>query len=351
MASRRWFGVVLLVLLPVSSAVAQQAATPDNLAQKSADTHSISLDVVVAPKGGDPVAHLTQQDFTILDNNVPQNITSFKEWGGKTAPVGVIIVVDAVNTSFSTVAFEKDQIDKFLRSNGGKLVYPTTLAIFTDKDTQIQNAFTQDGNALAVALDNYEVGLRYILRSSGFYGAGDRVQLGINALQMLAAREATLPGRKIVLWVSPGWPLLTGPRVELGPKDQEGIFNAIVQTSTDLRQARITLYSIDPYGAAEAGSNRLFYYQSFLKGIRKPSQTDIADISLQVIATQSGGLVLNASNDLTGLLQKAMADTNAFYEMSFTAGAGEPNEYHQIKVNVAKPGLVARTRTGYYSQP
>jgi hypothetical protein len=31
--------------------------------------------------------------------------------------------------------------------------------------------------------------------------------------------------------------------------------------------------------------------------------------------------------------------------------ADRANEYHDLKVQVGKPGLVARTSTGYYNQP
>jgi hypothetical protein len=37
----------------------------------------IYLDVVVSPTSGPPVSGLEQQDFTVLDNNVPQTLTSF----------------------------------------------------------------------------------------------------------------------------------------------------------------------------------------------------------------------------------------------------------------------------------
>jgi VWFA-related protein len=349
MRTRGWLGVLLPILLCPVAGFAQQV-TP--LAQPAAGPQKIYLDVVVSPKGGAPVAKLGQQDFTVFDNKAPQTITSFRALGGEAAPVEVILVIDAVNTSYQTVAYERGEIDKFLRANGGHLAYPTTLVIMTDTSTQIQNGFSKDGNRIANALEQYAIGLRSLTRSSGVYGASDRVQISIKALRLLATDEAALPGRKIVLWMSPGWPLLTGPGIELGPKQQQSIFDTVVSISAELRQARITLYSIDPRGASDAGTSRLFYYQGFLKGIHKPSQTDIADMGLQVIATQTGGLALNSSNDLAGLLQRCMADTNAYYELSFDPPPGDqPNEYHQLEVRVAKPGLIARTRNGYYSQP
>ena len=40
----------------------------------------------------------------------------------------------------------------------------------------------------------------------------------------------------------------------------------------------------------------------------------------------------------------------AYYELSFDPPRAEhPDEYHHIEVQVAKPGLTARTREGYYS--
>jgi hypothetical protein len=31
--------------------------------------------------------------------------------------------------------------------------------------------------------------------------------------------------------------------------------------------------------------------------------------------------------------------------------AAKPDEYHQLQIKLAKPGLTARTRQGYYAQP
>jgi VWFA-related protein len=155
----------------------------------------------------------------------------------------------------------------------------------------------------------------------------------------------------MIFWVSPGWPILSGPRIDLDYKQQNQIFSSVVGLSTELRRARITLYSVDPLGTNE-GVARTFYYQDFLKGVSKPRQVNVGDLSLQVLAIQSGGLALASSNDVTQLLEKCMADTGAYYELSFVpAPADHRDEYHNLLVQVAKPGLTARTRTGYYAQP
>lgn len=71
-----------------------------------------------------------------------------------------------------------------------------------------------------------------------------------------------------------------------------------------------------------------------------------------MIATQSGGLALDFNNDVAALLQKCLADTQAYYEISFdTPAADQQDEYHHLEFKLAKPGLTARTRQGYYAQP
>ncbi len=311
---------------------------------------SITLDVVVTPKSGLPVADLQQQDFTILDNKTPRHITSFHAFGGSQAPIHVLIVLDAVNVPYESIAYSRGEIDKFLHSNGGRLAYPTQLAIFTDKGMQSQQVFSTDGNELSSSLDQYAVALRDIRRSSQ-YQEWDRFNLSISALRSLSESQAKLPGRKLILWVSPGWPLLTGPRIYLDEKQENELFSAIVGLSTEMREAAVTLYNVNPIGAAE-GVGRQFYYESFLKGVSKPSQVVIGDLSLQVLAAQSGGLALTGNNNLTALLQQSVADGQAYYELSFDPPrANHPDEYHHIEVEVAKPGLTARTREGYYQQP
>jgi VWFA-related protein len=315
-------------------------------------SQAIRLDVVVTAKSGPPVTDLQQQDFTLLDNDVPQAITSFAAVSGRQAPIEVVLVIDAVNTAYQTVAFERSQIDSFLHAEGGHLAHPLALAIFTDKGTEILGGeFSSDGNALSTTLDREDIGLRSIQRSAGYYGATERLQLSLRALDQLVASESGRPGRKVILWVSPGWPLLSGPNALLDSKQQQQIFGDIVNISTKMRAARVTLYSINPLGTGESLS-QASYYKEFLKGVSKPGQVDVGNLGLQVLAIQSGGLALDLSNDLARSLQECLADAAPYYEISFNSAPAErPNEYHRLEIKLAKPGLTARTRQGYYAQP
>lgn len=334
------------VLFPVLGVTAQQAAAP------AKNDGPIRLDVVVTHGDrGKPQPGIPQSAFTVLDNGAPQPIQSFRAVAGQPNVASVTIVLDAVNLDFQRLAYERQQIDQFLRANGGKLAQPTALAVFTDRGTQILPGFTTDGNALSQVLEKQEIGLRELRRSAGFYGAEERLDLSLKTLNQMISHMTTLPGHKLMVWVTPGWPLLSGPNVQYTAKDQDRLFHEVVAFSDALRRANTTMYVIDPLGAGES-PGRTFYYEQFVKGLKKPSDAYPGDLGAQVFAVQTGGLFLNGNNQLGPLLQKVFDDASTFYEISYQPPPAErPNDYHRIEVRVAEGGLTARTLQGYYAQP
>jgi VWFA-related protein len=328
--------------------------SPESAEKAMQAERHISLDVVATDSAGRAVSGLQQQDFTILDNNQPEKMSSFEALQGATVnpPVEVVLLVDLVNTGFSRVAYERQELDKFLRQNNGQLPYPVTLVIFSDAGTQVQPEPSRDGNKLADLLASANSSLRIIGRSAGVYGAEERLQKSFTALDRLITYEGGKPGRKMLIWISPGWPLLENPNIQYSNKQQQAFFNWIANFSNSLRTSRITLYAVDPLGAGEDNMLHSFYYESFLKGVKDAKQAGSGNLALQVMAAQSGGRVLNGSNDLTSELNSCVADASAYYEMSFESSpADRSNEYHSLTVKIDKPGLKARTNAAYYAQP
>ncbi len=340
-----------LLCISVCSAIAQQDAVP---AATPSPRPPIALNVVVSDKSGKPISGLQQQDFTLLDNKSPQPILSFQAVTGASAadqPVEVILLLDEVNVNFTHVAYTRDQVQKFLKQNA-QLPVPVSLAFFSDSGTVLDENPTRDGNALIGRLNDNKNALRSINRSQGFYGADERLDLSLKAIGQLTERLGPKPGRKLIVWIGPGWPLLSGPNVQLDTKIQGQFFNSIVALNTDLGRANITLYTVDPLGTSDDVGLRTTYYEQFLKGVTKPSQVYIGNVGQQVLSRQSGGLVLNSNNDVTGEIAKCVADATNYYILTFEGLPGDgPNEYHALQVKVDKPGLTTRTRYGYYAQP
>jgi VWFA-related protein len=339
-------------LLPATLPVAAQQSLPPVAAPApSSSSQQIHLDVVVDSKSGQPVNYLGRQDFTILDNKTPRPITSFKVVTAAQEPVTVILFIDAVNTPYNFIAFLRNSTESFLKKNEGVLTHATGLAVLTDDGVQLPTSFSTNGMALSDDLEHRQIGLRQITDSSQ-WGGSERFLISIKALHQLTLFAAKLPGRKIILWISPGFPLVSGPSYSpLTFKAEEAIFDDVTYFSSELRQEKITLYNIDPVGTTQSTFSAN-YYQTFIKGVTKPVDAQLADLSVQVLSTQTGGLALVSNNDIEGMIQKCIADADSWYDIAFDPPPAEkPNQYHRIEVRLDQPGLSARTRTGYYSNP
>ncbi len=335
---------------PAASSPARSLPLPGSANRK------ITLVVQVDNKLGKAIRGLQEQDFTVLDDKQAQKIVAFQAINSEAPaamdpPVEIVLVVDAVNARFRGIGYERDEIRKFLLQNGGKLPRPVSLVMFTETETKINGA-SLDGNAVAQALDQYETGLRSAdVTHGGFYSAIERINMSTTALLSIAEYAKKKPGRKLVIWMGPGWPMFGPQYNNLTSKTAQYLFDLAVQMSTELRQAHVTLYSIDPRGVNEAGELRNRWYENFLKGAKSPSQVLPGSLGLQVLAIQSGGRVFNSSNDLTQAIADSFADAEAYYVLSFDSlPADHADEYHALEVKVDKPGLTARTNTGYYDQ-
>jgi len=353
------FGLFLLVLW---------LCTPEILArQNHSAAHPgdrIYLDVVVRHKSGPPMKGLQQSDFTILDNDVPQTMTSFAAVDGQQAGIEVILVLDAVNIGSREASIVYQEVEKFLKSDGGHLAHPTAVAILTDNGLQPQLDFSQDGNAIRAALGKHPIALRSITENSDRGGGAARFEISFQALAQILAADREKPGRKIILWVSPGWPPLVGLEKERDAKLrqlQEEVFGNVVEVSTQLREGRITLYSLDPSALADLEMGltdpptvhlRPSDREVYVAAAYKPSDIGPGALRLETIATQSGGAALHPGNDLASALRKCLADAAAYYEISFDPTiTTRPSDYHRLEIRIAKPDLVARTRQGFYSRP
>jgi VWFA-related protein len=307
----------------------------------------IHLDVQVRDAGGNPVTGLDPSNFKLLDNDQPTKILSFRAFNEVVSkpvpPVEVILVVDTVNNGFVELGFLRQGLEKFLRQNGGHLAQPASILLFSSAGMRIQPRPSTDGNALAEVL--------HTIKPSVHPRGLDPIQLSLKALSVLAANEGRKPGRKLVLWLGQGWP--TSPRdLSVFTQEAERLqlldFEGLVSLSEKLREAHITLFG----GYADSE----FHRKEFFTGVKSVRQMDYPNLALEVLAHQTGGrsaeAYVNRDSDLADQIKGYIAHASDFYQISFDPPAAhQADEYHDLKVVIDKPGVTARTTTGYYDQP
>ena len=396
----RWAGlhVVLLGAMGMraqSTAARAAGAAPQLQARDTTGERPVVLEVVVHDQAGRPAAGFAGREVTLRDNRKEVAPALPLESGGSAA-TQIEFVIDAVNSTLEQVARSEDQVEAYLRLSGGVLARPTAVMVVSDAEpkekpgeaggsvsgTDVTLHHRQlfvhripastDGAVLAKELEANRPGLHRILAAQGGVGESERVRLSLEALSFLGNAESSAPGAKLVIWVSPGWPLLA--RTEA--KTQEQLFASVVYFSDLLRSARMVLYAVSPEGvvgrgAPEAGG--LAYlsrpdvmratghaaslpeadagasYASYLKGAKSAKHADANDLALQVLAVQSGGLALARDNDLGGMIARCAADASALYSVTYVPAQGAANEeYHAVELSL--PGAVARTRAGFYSR-
>jgi VWFA-related protein len=312
-----------------------------------------------------PADRLTEGDFTILDNGVPQELASFRS-SSDSADVNaelseVVLVLDQVNLSPVQFDIAKHGIVQFLRQNGGRLDHRMSIYWFKSMGLYATATPTTDGNVLADEIDHGS--LPRVLWEIPPPLTGDIQAIAdlrgiqwdsaLRTVYTIAIEHREEPGRKVLLWVGYGWPLDTGYFHNV-----ETAFESLVELSTRLQEARVVICQIPPPVDPSKVSPQVFNfdYPSYVAGVHSLSelkkQFPNPFFALQVLAIQSGGLVLNKYSPIENEIQRSIQYASKFYTLSFDPPrASQPDEYHGLKVQMKAPGLTASTSTGYYNQP
>jgi VWFA-related protein len=362
------------------------APTPPSRSAAGKDTAAqslIRLELVVTDKSGKLVTGLEPRDFTLMDNGQPSKILSLRAFNGNSAkpdqPVEVILVIDTIALPDRLASYEKQEVERFLRQNGGRLAHPVSIFWLSDAGLSTLAQPSADGSFLAEEMvHNKQLALtRRALRNTQIGEPLDSLTFddppGLTALKALgeiATSERTKPGRMLLLWVGPGWGMGSGKHY-FSKLTREQLFEAINWFSTLMREARLVLYS---FSVGEADGFNLTMdsgitpprglYQDFLKGVKSDREASVDALDRKVLAVQSGGRVLEPADDLrsdilhTGLtdrtpefdlvkqINSCVEEADDFYALSFNpVDTKQTDEYHDLKVEVDKPGLVVRTKT------
>jgi VWFA-related protein len=306
-----------------------------------------SIDLVVADSAGNPVSDLAPWDFTLLDNGQPAKIRTLHNSLEASEPVPeLIFVLDAINLSPQQLTQTESAIIHFLRRNNGHLEAACFLYRLTRDGLFSSSKHTRDGDMLAQEVEQHKSprtvwksGRNNELGSLGSWEARSQPNpLSLRALGSIAIDQREIAGRKVVVWISPGWPVNRG---DIG-------FDEATEFSTRLREARITLDNVNVW----PNPDQSFNYHDYLEAPRSQKDMQPAKLALQVIATHTGGLVLDSSGNLDRDIERCVEEERGFCTLTFNPPhTYRMDEFHDLRLQVARPALTVRAPTGYYNEP
>jgi VWFA-related protein len=289
-----------------------------------------------------------------LDNGQPVKILSYQALDGSPgSPAEVILLIDMINLPSNLVSLERGEVESFLRRNGGHLSQPVSLFELYENGLWMVGQSSLNGNVLAEEIaHNRETRLirRVVVRERGEAAKTFGDFPGLAALQVLAdiaTAEKQKPGRKLLLWIGPGWSVGTGAYTGERLLGKQNVFDMVSWFSTLLREARITIFN---FSVGEDAASQ--YYLDFLSGLKSVQQASFMYLNRRVLAVGSGGRVLGPNGDIVTQIVSCVQEASPFYRISFDpAPADHADEYHRINLQVSKPGLTVHSNTGYYDQP
>jgi VWFA-related protein len=317
----------------------------------------VVLDVVVTDAKGNVVNGLTKDDFTVTDAGEPQTVTNFDisavhmakpdvtinstadlDRLAPDAPVDIILL-DEFNTLFEDEAFARYSLKKYLEKQPDKLTTPTMLlAVGIDKFT-VLNDYTQDKQAILNSLDHHFV--EYPWRNQGISWAPERLGTAFGTLERVAEATVGHPGHKNMIWIGRGFPSINMANI---PVDSSRRVESYVQQCVNmLRDARVTLYAVDPAGLVVDPAAKYGNEAAFLDPFG-------GNYDFSRLARATGGKALYGRNDVDAEIGKSAEGGENFYTLTYrpTTGGMDPQKFRKIVVTVDRPGLTATTRLGYF---
>lgn len=316
----------------------------------------VILDMVVTDAKGNVVTDLKKDDFHVTEMNEPQTVLNFEAAGAHVTPPTAdisstqqldqiaprapvnIILLDEFNTRFEDMAFARYSLKKFLERQPGKLDTPTMLIAVSLQQFSVLHDYTQNKDELISALDHHFAA--YPWQAHQYAWLGERYATAFITLRRVAQAVIGHPGHKNMIWIGRGFPNLNMANY---PVDTENRVNNAVQDCVNvLRDARVTLYTIDPAG--------LKMDQMAYGADAEFTDPFGGNYQFAKLATATGGRALYGRNDVDAQIGTAVRDGSAFYTLTYrpTTDSANPQKFRRIKVTVDRPGLTVTTREGYY---
>jgi len=291
----RPFLVSACVVLAAAVALGQQATFRSG-------TQVVFVPTTVTDAEGRLVPDLEKEDFTILDNGKPQDITVFQD---ETQPFTAVVMLDFSASMTANLQLLKQATEQFLL----RMLKEDKAQVgsFSDK-IQFSGTFTNDRDDLIGALSDLQYG-----NPTRLYDAIDQ------SIDMVEKVE----GRKVVLVFTDG--------------DDTASHVGFGRVLDRAREREIMVYAI--------GLESEFFNGQRLQRTRP-------DRALRRIADETGGgyFELKKTADLAPTFTRVAQELHSLYTLGFQPMAMDGKE-HKLEVRLKKTGMTARARRSYVASP
>ena len=221
------------------------------------------------------------------------------------------------------------------------LITPTVPLIAVDlQHFTVLHDYTQNKDEIISALDHHFVAYPWQVHQGAW--VNERYATAFITLRRVAEAVMGHQGHKNMIWIGRGFPPFNFGNA---PVDAQNRVNTAVQDCVNvLRDARITLYTIDPAGVmVDPGKygNAAAFNDPFG-----------GEYQFSRLARATGGAALYGRNDVDAEIGTAIQDGASFYTLTYrpTNTDRDPKKFRKIKVTLDRPGFNILTRQGYYLQ-
>lgn len=341
----------------------------------------VYLDISVTDPSGKPASGLSQTDFAVEDNHHPQSLSTFQEVSGGTLgeTAHAVLLLDAVDDK-SSGELEKQvkAVAQFLAGASGPLDYPMSIALLSES-AYVASESSRDRNQLLRDLRRFASGVHVedcanedadtpdnageapmitemngdsLDRMEGLEGTGPKtcrsrhVKRSLSAIVNIAREQASVPGRAVLVWIGPGWPLHS----EHG--QHTDWFKRSISIMNSIREAQLTFDLVSTTDFEHGKEFRHVDWTAADSGASESVHATAANVAAPVIAHESGGMVFDKSKDMAADIAACLAGADHYYAVSFDAAPSTAaNALHSIEVKVNRPNATAHALSLFYAQP
>jgi len=298
------------------------------LAQEPPPIARVPVRLVIAPTSvtdasGRFINGLTEQDFTLYDNDVPQQIHEDADF----LPISLAVAIQD-NNAMEGVLPQIHQLGPLLGTlvvgDGGEAAILT----FNQKVVLVQD-FTGDLGRLTQALKHIDT----------LYSKSHLIDATLESIRLLNARP---PERRRIL-------LLISETRDQGSESK--LRDAVAEAEVN----NILIYSMNISRAHAAGQifpgGLSLDPMALIKEIYSGIKTVIIENPLSVLTRYTGGLQYGffKQHAFEEAVTKIGEEIHGQYLLTYTPSNIQEQGYHKIRVEINRPELTVRSRPGYYS--